>query len=103
LRGVNVTPETLAFDIVKEIGPEGQFLSHDHTLAFFKKELYFPKLFNRESEHAWLKKGGKGIHEVARERAKEIIRNHRVPALSIAQQEALSSIIKEADREFGNR
>lgn len=100
LKGVNVTRETLAFDVLKEIGPEGEFLSHDHTLAFFRKELYFPKLFNRESVQAWLKQGGRNIFDEAKEKAKEILRHHKVPALSVTQQVALSNIIKEAEREF---
>ncbi|MGD2271925.1 MAG: trimethylamine methyltransferase family protein [Desulfobacterales bacterium] len=97
-KGVTVNSETLAFDVLKEIGPEGNFLSHNHTLSLFRKELYFPKLFNRESVQTWLKKGERNIFDEAKERAKEIIRNHKVPALSEAQQADLSKIIKEAAR-----
>jgi len=102
LKGVNVNRETLAFDVVREIGPEGQFLSHDHTLAFFKEELHFPELFDRQSEQAWLKQGGRTIFEKARERAKEILGHHQVPPLSVAQQTALSNIVKEAEKEFSS-
>jgi len=102
LKGVTVDRETLAFDVVKEIGPEGQFLSHDHTLSHFRNELYFPKLFDRQSEEAWLKQGGKTTFEKAREKAKEIISHHQVIPLSASQQTALSKIIKEAETQFAN-
>jgi trimethylamine--corrinoid protein Co-methyltransferase len=98
LKGATINSETLAFDVLKEIGPEGNFLSHDHTLSLFRKELYFPKLFNRESVQTWINKGERNIFDEAKEKAKEIIYNHEVPALTEAQQVDLSNIIKETAR-----
>ena len=100
LKGVDVSPEKLAYDIVSEIGPEGQFLSHDHTLAFFKKELYFPNLFDRQSERDWLEQGERSVLEKANERAKEIIHQHKVTPLSGSQQSAIKEVIGEAEKEF---
>jgi trimethylamine--corrinoid protein Co-methyltransferase len=103
LRGPDVNKDTLAFDVIKEVGPEGQFLSHDHTLAFFRKEMYFPRLFDRQSEDAWLSDGGINIFDKAREKAKEIIRTHKVEPLSAGQQASLSSIINEAEGALAKR
>jgi len=100
LKGVNISPETLAFDIIKEMGPEGQFLSHDHTLNHFRNELYFPRLFDHQSEETWLKQGGQDIIEKAKEKAREIIRQHKPTPLTNKQQLALADIIKEAEKEL---
>lgn len=96
LHGPDVNKETLALGVIREVGPEGQFLSHDHTLAYFRKEMYFPKLFDRQSEDAWLNHGGKTIFEKAREKAQDIISTHKVECLSSKQQASLSRIIEEA-------
>jgi trimethylamine--corrinoid protein Co-methyltransferase len=100
LKGVDVSPEKLAYDVVNEIGPEGQFLSHDHTLAFFKKELFFPNLFDRHSEREWLEQGERSVLEKANERAKEIIYQHKVTPLSGSQQSAIKTVIGDAEKEL---
>jgi trimethylamine--corrinoid protein Co-methyltransferase len=38
LSGIEVTKETLAVDVIKEIGPGGNFLMHPHTMNNFKRE-----------------------------------------------------------------
>ena len=47
LKGVEISDETLALDVIDEIGPEGHFLGHEHTLKHFRKEFFFPKLLDR--------------------------------------------------------
>jgi trimethylamine--corrinoid protein Co-methyltransferase len=73
LAGVTVTDETLAVDVIREVGPGGMFLEHEHTVRFFKQELYFPDLFRRQTIEQWLKSGGKMIHEVAHDRVEDIL------------------------------
>jgi len=73
LQGVVVTDETLAVNVIRQVGPGGDYLSQDHTLRFFRKELFFPKLFRRQTIDEWLQAGGKMIHEVAHERVLQIL------------------------------
>ncbi len=42
-------------------------------MRYFRKELYFPKLFKRTTIDEWIKAGSKMIHEVAHERVLEIL------------------------------
>lgn len=73
LAGISITDETLAVDVIREVGPGGMFLEHEHTVHFFKQELFFPNLFRRQTIDQWLKSGGKMIHEVAHERVEAIL------------------------------
>ena len=73
LAGISITDETLAVDVIREVGPGGMFLQHEHTVHFFKQELFFPNLFRRQTIDQWLKTGGKMIHEVAHERVEAIL------------------------------
>ena len=43
LKGVEVNKETLAIDIIREVGPAGNFLAHEHTARNFRQEFYIPK------------------------------------------------------------
>ena len=73
LAGIDVTEDTLAVDVIRKVGHGGGFLQEDHTVQNFRKELFFPRLFRRQTIEQWLNTGGKMIHEVAHERVLEIL------------------------------
>jgi len=73
LDGMVVNDDTLAVDIIRQVGPGGDFLSQDHTVQYFRKELWFPKLFKRQTIEEWNKAGGKMIHQVAHDRVLQIL------------------------------
>ncbi len=73
LAGITINDDTLAVDVIREVGHGGSFLQHDHTARYFRQELYFPNLFRRQTIDQWQKSGGKMIHEVAHERVQEIL------------------------------
>lgn len=45
-RGIDVSPETLALDLIDKIGPSGTFLMDPHTMQNFRNVIY-PELFQR--------------------------------------------------------
>jgi len=47
--GIEVNQETLATDLINEVGPEGNFLMQEHTLRFLKKEGWYPQFLNRKT------------------------------------------------------
>jgi trimethylamine--corrinoid protein Co-methyltransferase len=73
LSGIAVSDETLAVDVIRKVGHGGSYLSDDHTVKFFRQELFFPRLFRRQTIEQWLNSGGKMVHEVAHERVIEIL------------------------------
>lgn len=73
LAGITVNDETLALDVIRDVGHGGSFLEHEHTLRFYKQELFFPNVFRRQTIEQWQARGAKMVHDVARERVKEIL------------------------------
>jgi trimethylamine--corrinoid protein Co-methyltransferase len=73
LAGIEINDDTLALDVIQEVGYGGSFLDHDHTVRYFRQELFFPRLFRRQTIQEWEQAGGKMIHEVAHERVEEIL------------------------------
>lgn len=73
LNGVSVTDETLALDVIRQVGQGGSFLMEEHTLRHFRQELFFPALFRRQTVEQWLARGGRSILEVAHQRVQEIL------------------------------
>jgi len=98
LRRTEVNDDTLAVEVIKEVGPEGNFLGHKHTLKHIRNEIYMPRLFDRTSETLWMKTR-KSAHELAREKAQRILKEHHPKPLSNDVQAKLSEIVKTAERE----
>jgi trimethylamine--corrinoid protein Co-methyltransferase len=76
LGGVVVDDEHLATDLIKETGPDGNFLDSDHTLLFFREELFDPVISNRMKYERWQDKGSLTVHRRALGRAKQILQEH---------------------------
>lgn len=53
LRGIQVDQPHLAFDVIKEIGPGGEFMSHEHTVRYCREEHLITPLFQREYRLDW--------------------------------------------------
>jgi trimethylamine--corrinoid protein Co-methyltransferase len=80
--GFNVNKDTLAFDLIKEVGPGGNFVAARHTRNFMRREHYHASLSDQNSREEWETKGGKAIWQKAGERARRLIAEpkYRLPA-----------------------
>jgi len=101
LEGIRVTPDTLSFEQIKEVGPRGNFMGLRHTLDHIRKEHYLPRLFDRTTYDTWEERGGRDIREVARDKAREILATHKVEPLPKDVQQEVQAIIKNAAETYG--
>lgn len=81
LRGVEVTDETLALEVIKQIGPGGHYLTHRHTLKYMRTELFSPKVSDRELREKWESQGGLDARERAKRIARRLLEEHRPEGL----------------------
>ena len=70
--GLVVDDETLAVEVIDEVGPAGNFLAEDHTLAHMR-ELWQPRLFDRGTWEEWEAQGRQAPRDRARERARSLL------------------------------
>ncbi|MDH7486644.1 MAG: trimethylamine methyltransferase family protein [Anaerolineae bacterium] len=77
IRGFDMGDEEMALDVIRKVGPGGNFLSVRHTKTHFQRELWRPRLLNRDSLRTWMDKGGKTYEELATQKALEILETHR--------------------------
>ncbi len=99
LAGVEVNDETLALNVIRDVGHGGHFLGHDHTRAHFRRELFFPELFRRQTIDGWLEGGGRSMTEVAHERIEEILAEAGPVVLPQGADEALERALQKAIEE----
>jgi trimethylamine--corrinoid protein Co-methyltransferase len=100
--GVMVDEETLALDVVDELGPTGTYLSHDHTLRHYK-EPYYSKLADKNPHAVWMKRGATSMEERAAKMVDEILASHQVNALSPEVQTAIKQIIEREQAWIDNQ
>jgi len=73
VEGVNVSEDTLAFDLIAELGPGGNFVTAKHTRHYMRREHYQPSVSDRSSRIDWEANGGKHAWQRAAERVNEIL------------------------------
>lgn len=78
--GVRLDDESLALDVIHEVGPGGEYLSHDHTMAHWR-EYWLPQNFDRQRLESWQEGGSTSINGRLREQAIALMDEHQVPPL----------------------
>ena len=95
--GVAVNKDTLAVNVIHEVGHTGDFLSHEHTLNFFRKESYFPKIMDRKGYEDWENEGRKTMDVRLKERADEIINTHKTEPIDKSILKTMGKIIRTVE------
>ena len=99
-KGFRVNDGSLALDVIKEIGPGGHYLMHQHTLKRMKNQSR-PELIDRQIREVWEKAGATTAYERAVAKAKWILENHKPEPLSDNVLAKIRAIIDETEKEMG--
>jgi len=100
MRGIDVTDDTLALDLIKKVGIGGSYLREKHTIQYYTKEVAELRVTDRHSKEKWDKLGAKSMMERAKGRVEEILREHVPEPLDSDIQKQLAKIIKKAEKEL---
>jgi trimethylamine--corrinoid protein Co-methyltransferase len=77
-RGIDISEETMAVDMICELGHGSDYLSQRHTMKWFKKELYIPPTtIDKLNRDKWEKGGKTDIFDRAKLEVERILENHR--------------------------
>lgn len=72
-RGIPVSDETLALDLIEKVGPRSNFLHERHTLKHFRN-FWFPNVFDRSMSRD---SKTKNCEQLLNEKTVEILRSHK--------------------------
>ena len=101
IEGLEVTDDTLALDLINEIGPiPGYYLNTAHTRAWWKKEQFVPKVADLIPYGQWQKQGKKSALDRAKERMNEIVQTHKPVPLSDEQEKKIQRILDKAQNNY---
>jgi trimethylamine--corrinoid protein Co-methyltransferase len=93
---VELNDETIALDVVAQVGPGGQYLKHKHTRQNYRQHWY-PDLFERGNYADWTQKGGQTLAERAAARVQRLLDEHRPEPLPDGIKARLHEIVVRAE------
>ncbi len=95
LRGIEVEPETVATETIQRVGPEGNFLTEEHTLQHLRGDEHWrTEISNRCGYDQWVERGAPDVVTNARERARQILKTHKPKELPKDVQQQIAEIIQ---------
>jgi trimethylamine--corrinoid protein Co-methyltransferase len=97
VRGVGFDDELMGVDLIKEIGIGGHFLAQRHVMDHLATEQIQATLIDRRVREDWLADGAKSMRQVANQKAKEILENHKPEPLPDEMVAELKRIVKNAE------
>jgi trimethylamine--corrinoid protein Co-methyltransferase len=98
-RRLEINEETLALDLIDEVGPDGTFLDKEHTLKYVRQE-WRPKLIDRRSYQRWFDKGATTLQQRANQKVRQIIESHRPEPLPDDLAAAIRAVVRQADEKL---
>jgi trimethylamine--corrinoid protein Co-methyltransferase len=98
--GLSTTPEDLAVAVIEAVGPGGNFLAEEHTIATMRR-LWQPRLFDRGTWEDWETAGRPAPRDRARDRARALLAAHEPQPLPAGIAAELDLIVAEAERAAG--
>lgn len=99
--GVLVNDETLALDVIDELGPTGNYLNHEHTFRHFR-EPFYGKLLEKGDFASWEAKGRPTMEGRAAQEIDRILESHKPEPLPADIQRDIHKIV-EREQEWINR
>jgi trimethylamine--corrinoid protein Co-methyltransferase len=92
-KGIDISAESLALDLIHEVGPAGEFLSDEHTLRHFRNETWHSKFMDRGQFTAWERGGKLTIYDRLNAEAKRITETAAPKLLSSRAENGYDAII----------
>lgn len=103
LRGMEINAETIARDVISKVGPGGNYLQEKHTFQNFRKELWRPGVFTRQTYNAWHADGAKDAGERISEETRKLVETHQVSSLPSETLAALDRLKAKGEKELASR
>ena len=73
VRGMEFSQENLSLDVIKEIGPAGNFITHLQTMELMKTTALLTEISDRDTRDGWMLRGGLDTQGRALERVREML------------------------------
>ena len=102
MSGFEVNEDTLAYDVIKEVGIGGNYIAEEHTVRHIKDSYKASRLFNRDNYEIWNMNGKISTYDRAHEYVEDVTKGYKnmEPVVPPTTFEELNRILAEAEKEL---
>jgi trimethylamine--corrinoid protein Co-methyltransferase len=101
-RRVEINEETLALDVIDQVGPDGTFLDTEHTLQHVREE-WRPRLIDRRSYQRWAERGATTLQQRANQKVRQILETHCAEPFPEDVVAAVRAIVQRTDEKLAGK
>jgi trimethylamine--corrinoid protein Co-methyltransferase len=96
-RGIEVNEDTLAVDVIHNVGPNGHYLREEHTRRYYRNEFWYPKLCDRRNYEEWEMMGKTTFKDRTNARVQDILSSHQPAAIKPETEKVIEKVLAEAE------
>ena len=96
--GFNVSDDSLAVDVIDEVGIGGEFLSHEHTFRHFRQDFWMPQLWDRVMPDTLAADKNHDVVIAAREKVRAIWARDDLYQIDQERANAIDDVVARAER-----
>jgi trimethylamine--corrinoid protein Co-methyltransferase len=96
-RGIDVNEDTLAVDVIGNVGPNGHYLREKHTRRYYKTEFWYPNLCDRRNYEEWAQMGSQRMSDRVIGRVQDLLATHEPSAIKPETEKVIEQVLAEAE------
>jgi len=96
-RGIEVNEDTLAVDVIHNVGPNGHYLREEHTRRYYKTEFWYPNISDRHNFEEWDMMGRTTFKERTIARVRDILASHKPSPIKPETEKVIEKVLAEAE------
>jgi trimethylamine--corrinoid protein Co-methyltransferase len=96
-RGIEVNEDSLAVEVIDNVGPNGHYLRELHTRRYYRNEFWYPNLCDRRNYEEWEMMGKTTMKDRTVARVHDILASHRPSAIKPETERVIEKVLAEAE------
>jgi trimethylamine--corrinoid protein Co-methyltransferase len=96
-RGIEVNEDTLAVNVINNVGPNGHYLREGHTRRHYKSEFWYPTLLDRRNYEEWEMMGKQRLSDRVVAKVQDILATHQPSPIKPETEKVIQKVLEEAE------
>jgi trimethylamine--corrinoid protein Co-methyltransferase len=96
-RGIEVNEETLAVEVIDNVGPNGHYLREQHTRDHYRTEFWYPNLCDRRNYEEWEMMGSTPMRDRVVARVRDILATHEPSPIKPETEKVIEEVLEAAE------
>jgi trimethylamine--corrinoid protein Co-methyltransferase len=96
-RGIEVNEDTLAVDVIHNVGPNGHYLYEKHTHRHYKTEFWYPNLCDRRNFEEWEMMGRTTMGNRVVARVRDILASYQPSPIKAETEKVIQEVLEAAE------